>query len=232
MSPESTSPESALPASTTSEPAPASGGPRVLPRFARSERWLHRGIAILMGLLLLTGALMFFPDLGGLIGNRPLVRQVHEIAGWLLPVPLLLAIGSRAFRQDAGRLNRFSPADWQWLRSRDRRSGRIPVGKFNAGQKLNSAFMLGSIVVMFGTGMVMFFSSQFPVDIRTGATFVHDWLSLAIGVVVLGHLWMAYGDATARLGMRKGTVPVEWAEREHGEWAREELASELRDAPH
>ena len=51
------------------------------------------------------------------------------------------------------------------------------MGKFNAGQKLNAAFTLGSILVLFGTGAIMFFSSAFPDDIRTGATFVHDWLA-------------------------------------------------------
>ena len=192
-------------------------------RFSRAERWVHRSLAITLGLLMVTGALLFVPDLGALVGNRALVSQVHEISGWLVPIPLLLALGSRAFRADAGRLNRFLPTDWEWLRSRDRRSGRIPVGKFNAGQKLNSAFTLGSVVVLFGTGMVMFWSSLFPDSIRTGATFVHDWLALAFGIVVLGHIWMAYGDATARAGMRTGEVPVTWAQREHSAWAQDEL---------
>ncbi len=76
---------------------------------------------------------------------------------------------------------------------------------------------------MFGTGTMMFFSSLFPDALRTGATFVHDWLSLALIVVVVGHIYMAFNDATARLGMRTGSVPVSWAEREHGAWAAEQL---------
>jgi formate dehydrogenase subunit gamma len=116
------------------------------------------------------------------------------------------------------------------LRSRDRRSGRIPVGKFNAGQKLNASFSLGAIIVMFGTGMVMFFSSLFTDTIRTGATFVHDWLALALAVVVLGHIYMAYNDPVARRGMRTGIVPEDWAQREHGAWAAE-MAQESALAP-
>lgn len=192
-----------------------------LPRFTRAERWLHRSVGLLLGVLIITGAVMFLPDLSGLVGNRQVVTTLHDIAGWLLPVPLLLALGSRAFRRDAGLLNRFSPADWQWLRSRDRRSGRIRVGKFNAGQKLNAALSLGAVIVLFGTGMVMFWSSLFTDTIRTGATFVHDWTALALGLLVLGHIWMAYNDATARAGMRTGEVPLTWAEREHAAWADE-----------
>ncbi|HAN70410.1 MAG TPA: formate dehydrogenase [Actinobacteria bacterium] len=194
-----------------------------LPRFSRGERWAHRVLGILVGALLITGAFLFFPDLGSLVGNRQIVTTVHDVAGWLVPVPLVLALFSRAFRADAGRLNRFSPADWQWLRSRDRRSGRIRVGKFNAGQKLNASLTLGALIVLFGTGMVMFWSSLFSDSIRTGATFVHDWVSLALGLLVLGHIWMSFNDATARAGMRTGSVPLTWAEREHPAWAQEML---------
>lgn len=199
----------------------SSDAPAQLPRFTAAERWVHRTLGLLMGVLIITGAIMFFPDLSGLVGNRQIVTTLHDIAGWLVPVPLLLALLSRAFRNDAGRLNRFTPADWQWLRSRDRRSGRIAVGKFNAGQKLNAALTLGAVIVMFGTGMVMFWSSLFGDAIRTGSTFVHDWVALALTLLVLGHISMAFNDATARAGMRTGSVPEPWAMREHRAWAEE-----------
>ncbi len=201
-----------------------------LPRFTTAERWVHRSLGIVMGVLLVTAALLFFPDLGGLVGNRPTVRLIHEIAGWVVPIPLLLALLSRAFRSDAGRLNRFRPTDWEWLRSRDRRSGRIKVDKFNAGQKLNSALTLGAIIVMFGTGMVMFWSSLFSDSIRTGATFVHDWTGVAFALLVLGHIYMAFNDATARAGMRTGSVPLSWAQREHGAWAEELVGAKVSDS--
>lgn len=202
--------------------ATASTSRDVLTRFSRGERWVHRSVAVLVLTLIATGALLYVPALGGIVGNRQIVRVVHEVAGFALIVPLVLAVASRAFRSDAGRLNRFRPHDWQWLRSSDRRSGRIPVGKFNAGQKLNAAFSLGAILVMLGTGAVMFFSSHFADQVRTGATFVHDWLALLMLVVVLGHVYMAANDPIARAGMRTGRVPAWWAEREHAEWARSE----------
>ena len=198
---------------------PSSDTATRLQRFTRAERYLHRSIAALTFVLLATAAALYFPDISVLVGNRPLVSDIHVIAGFALPIPIVLALFSRAFRNDADLLNRFSPDDWRWLRSRDRRSGRIPVGKFNAGQKLHSAFTLGWILVMLGTGSVMFFSSLVPDDIRTGATFVHDWLTLAIFVVVVGHIYMAMNDAEARVGMRTGEVSAEWAQREHLQWA-------------
>ena len=207
------------------EPMTLSSEPEALVRLVRftiAERWTHRTLGILMGALLLTAAMLYIPDISAAVGNRPLIRNVHVISGFLLPLPLIIASFFWAFRQDVGILNRFTPNDWAWLKSRKRRSGEIPVGKFNAGQKLNSAFTLGAIIVMLGTGLLMYFNRFFADDLRTGATFVHDWLTILVAVVAAGHIWMAYSDATARRGMRIGSVPVEWAEREHGQWATEE----------
>ena len=195
--------------------------PGTLLRFTAAERWTRRTVGILMGVLLITAAMLYLPGASAVIGNRPLMRNAHVISGFLLPIPIIVACFFWAFRQDLRRLNRFSPNDWKWLRSGKNRGGNTPVGKFNAGQKLNSAFVLGSIIVLLVTGLVMYFNRFFPDDIRTGATFVHDWLGLLVAIVTAGHIWMAYGDATARKGMRTGSVPVEWAEQEHGEWANE-----------
>jgi formate dehydrogenase subunit gamma len=53
---------------------------------------------------------------------------------------------------------------------------------------------------------------------------VHDWLALAIGFVVIGHVWFALNDRQARIGMRTGYVTRGWAEREHPAWAAEVAA--------
>lgn len=193
-----------------------------LPRFTRGQRWVHRSSAILAGVCLATAALLYVPELSALVGRRAAVSWLHVAAGLLLPLPLLAGWAlSPAFRADVRRLNRFRPSDWDWLRSADRRSGRIDVGKFNAGQKLNGAFTLGVVLVMLGTGVVMRWTWIAPLDWRTGATFVHDWLALAFAVVVAGHAWMAWRDPLARAGMRTGFVPLEWARAEHPAWARE-----------
>ena len=178
-----------------------------------------------MTVLLLTAAILYIAPLEQLVGRRRLVAQVHVYTGYLLPLPVLLGWArSAALRLDIRRLNRFTSLDWAWLRSRQRRSGAIAVGKFNAGQKLNAAFTLGAIAVMLGTGLIMHFTRLWPLAWRTGATFVHDWLAMAILVTVTGHLWFAAKDPHARAGMRSGQVPVGWARREHRLWALEEEA--------
>ncbi|MBX7549938.1 cytochrome b/b6 domain-containing protein [Streptomyces sp. NPDC048665] len=190
-------------------------------RFSPAERWVHRVTAALMGVCVVTAAVLYVPQLAILVGRRELVVRVHECAGLALPVPVLLGLASRAFRTDLRFLNRFGPHDRMWLRAallRDRRRSSRPAGKFNAGQKVYAAWIAGATLVMLGTGLLMWFTHLAPLMWRTSATFVHDWLALTIGVVLAGHIGMALGDPEARRGLRTGTVSREWAKREHPLW--------------
>lgn len=194
--------------------------PDQLRRFSRGERWVHLSFGVLMGVCMATAAMLYWAPLSTLVGRRELVETVHYSSGLLLPVPLLAGlVASQAYRADVRRLNRFLPGDWVWLRSSARRSGYYPSGKFNAGQKLNSAFVLGAVVVLLITGLMLHYFTLFPDDISTGATFVHDLFAAAIVVVTGGHIWMAMKDAEARRGLRTGFVARDWAEREHALWA-------------
>jgi formate dehydrogenase subunit gamma len=200
---------------------PSPEPPHLLARFTRGERWVHRSTAVLMSTCIVTAAILYLGPLSVAVGRRDLVETVHVYAGLGLPVPVVVGWLSAPFRRDAARLNRFTRDDWRWLRSGTRRDGRIPVAKFNAGQKLNAAFSLGAILVMLATGVVMRFGNAWPVAYRTGATFVHDWLAYAIVAVLAGHLWFAARDPVARHGMRTGSVPRGWAMREHAAWVGE-----------
>jgi len=208
-------------------------------RFTVAERWVHRSVAALMGLCIATAAILYVGQLSVLVGRRALVENIHVYSGIAMPAPIVIGLLSRAFRLDLGRLNRFSPVDWQWLRGPDRRTGRLPVGKFNGGQKLNAAFIAGTILVMLGTGLVMRFANHWPISWRTGATFVHDWLAYAVAIVLLGHLYFATRDPISRQGLRTGFVPASWARLEHRGWAEERTeqapsgdhAESVRDTP-
>lgn len=199
----------------TPDPVPS---PATLVRFTRAERGIHRLTAALMLVCIVTAAVLYNGSLAIHIGHRRVVELIHVYAGFALPAPMLLGLAFAAYRRDVSRLNRFAAADWRWLRSRNRRDGSIPVGKFNAGQKLNANLNAGAILVLLGTGVIMFFPGLTRLAWRTGATFVHDWFALAIGLLVLGHIYFALLDHEARRGMRTGRVSRSWARTEHADW--------------
>jgi formate dehydrogenase subunit gamma len=192
-------------------------------RFTRAETWVHRSLNWLMGVCVFTAACLYVPQLAEIVGRRRLVVTLHEWSGIMLPVPIVLGLLSRAFRADAGRLGRFFPHDWRWLRiaARHRRRETGLAGKFNAGQKLFAAFVVGTVLVMIGTGLLMWFPRLSPLVWRTGATFVHDWLALLVAVVITGHVWLATKDPEARRGLRTGHVPRWWIREEHPLWQAE-----------
>jgi formate dehydrogenase subunit gamma len=200
------------------DPAPVEAE---LARFSRPVRWVHGLTGVLMLVCIATAAVLYNGSLQVLVGHRPVVEQVHVWCGFALPVPLVAGLVSGSYRADLRRLDRFTPHDWRWLRSRSRRDGRIPVGKFNAGQKVNGALSAGAIAVLLLTGVVMYDTGLTSDAWRTGATLMHDWFSLAAGLLVVGHIGFALRDPIAMRSLRTGTVPRRWARAEHGAWADE-----------
>jgi formate dehydrogenase subunit gamma len=198
-------------------------------RFGRVARAVHWSVAVLMIICIVTAAVLYNKSFAVAIGHRHLVELIHVYSGFALPVPILLGAISASYRQDLRRLNRFTPRDWRWLRSRSRRDGSIKVGKFNAGQKLNAALSGGAIAALLGTGVIMYFPSLTQLSWRTGATFVHDWFALAVGLLVIGHIFYAMKDSEARRGMLTGRVSVPWARAEHAAWA-DEMRAEQQEA--
>lgn len=194
-------------------------------RFSPAERWVHRATGYLMLLCLVTAACLYLGPLAQLVGRRHLMVTVHEWSGILLPAPFLLGLFSREFRADLRRINRFAVYDKRWLRSARRRlhsPEARPAGKFNAGQKLYAGWIAGAVLVMMGTGLLMWFTGLLPALSRTSAIFVHDCLAWAITFVIIGHMRRAYADPGARLGMRTGYVERSWALRHHAKWLEED----------
>jgi formate dehydrogenase subunit gamma len=200
-------------------------------RFDRVQRSAHWATAILFGILMLTALPLYFPPLSGLVGRRALVVDIHVWAGILLPVPLLISMlgpwGAR-MRRDLGRVNRWTRDEIAWLWALGRRAPRV-VDKFNPGQKLNSIFVGGAIVVMLITGIVLRWFQFFPVSWRTGATFVHDVFAFVIFIVVIGHITFAVAHPEALRSMVKGWVTRSWAARHAPGWLLEETGESDQD---
>ena len=213
---------------TATTDAPRRSEHRQLLRFDRVERTVHWLNASLFLILIATGAALYFTPLIALVGRRRLVEQVHLYVGLSLPLPLLIGMAGswgRVLRRDVSRVNNWTEADLQWLRGlvdapagRGRAAARPRLGKFNAGQKLNAAFVAGGGLVMLGTGSLLRWYVPFPLTWRAGATFVHNWLAVAFVVVISGHIAMALADREALRAMLCGRISRAWAARHAPAW--------------
>jgi formate dehydrogenase subunit gamma len=210
-------------AATTSPPPDTGATEAPLRRFDRVERVAHWTNATLFGIVMLTGSILYIGELSVLFGHREVVRAIHVYCGLAIPVVFLVAVlprWGRALRRDLGRINRWLPDDKRWLRTFGRDSD-VRLGKFNAGQKLNAAFIIAAALVMVATGSIMKWFEPFTVDIRTGATFVHVWFAFFIWAAVLGHIWFAFKDPEALRAMWRGTISARWARLHRPRWYEE-----------
>ncbi|MDQ1521983.1 MAG: formate dehydrogenase subunit gamma, partial [Actinomycetota bacterium] len=103
---------------------------------------------------------------------------------------------------------------------------RAQLGKFNPGQKLNATFVGAAIVVMLATGSIMYWFAFFSNDIRTGATFVHDWFAFGIWLSVIGHVAFALSDRDSLNAMLHGPVSESWAIQKRPRWYVEAVESD------
>jgi len=203
--------------------SPTAEGPTV-ERFTRAERWLHWATAVLVLTAAITGMILYVGPLTALFDRRELLKSIHVYSGLAMPIPLVAAYAGRwrhAVRADVRRLGRWAPGDWRWLRSRGREAGE-QVGKFNAGQKANAAFIAGMIPVTMATGSIMRWFDPFPIEWRTGATFVHDWTAIATWLVLTGHILVAFSKPPALWSMVLGRMPRAWARDHHPRWVPDE----------
>lgn len=195
-------------------------------RFDRNERSLHWVSAALVLVLLATGFVLYVGPISAIVGRRSLVRTVHVSSGLLLPAAVLVGLSGRrgaALRADLTTLNRWTRDDRRWWRRRTRGDARL--GKFNPGQKLNAAFIGGSLVVMLGTGSIMRWFEPFPDSWRTGATFVHDLFAFGLGTAVTAHVLFALAHPVSLRAMLSGRVPAGWAPRNRPRWYADEAGS-------
>ena len=210
---------------TNAEPAT----PDRIRRFSVTERLAHWLLAATFAVMLFTGLCLYLPSLARVVA-RPTAKAWHVDASIALGVglvALVIAGNRRALGRFVREADRFDADDIAWLKGGPRRlldhAGAPPQGRLNAGQKLNTALSLGLMVVLAITGILLLMGERDTTYRFAGTVLVHDFASLAIGFLVMGHLYLAaFHPATrhAMRGMVQGDVDRSWAEQHHATWAR------------
>ena len=128
-------------------------------RFSAFERALHWLLALTFLTMAATGLILYLPSLAEVAANRGMWKSIHlgaAIAFWAGLIALLPGNG-RQFRASAREIDRFDGDDRRWLQWAVTRRGDEPVqGRFNAGQKLNTAIVSALMVVFTVSGTLMY----------------------------------------------------------------------------
>jgi formate dehydrogenase subunit gamma len=205
----------------------ATEGSRYVARFSAAERSLHWLLAATFLTMLATGLILYLPSLAQVAANRQLWKSIHlgaAIAFWA--GTLMIVLGSPGeLRRTARQVDGFDSDDKRWLAWQVRKIGpEPPQGRFNAGQKLNTAIIAGLMVVFTISGTLMYLQETDAAFRGTDAILVHDVAMYIAVPLVLGHLYLALLNPSTRHSMRGivlGSVRRDWAEKHHAKWERE-----------
>ncbi|HEY3764515.1 MAG TPA: cytochrome b/b6 domain-containing protein [Gaiellales bacterium] len=187
-------------------------------RFTKTERAAHWLVAAAFGTMLLSGTQVSHhwswttPALDIHVGAA--VVLVAGLAG------LLLFGNGRSLSRTARELRRLNADDRRWLAPLRILRGHPapPVGRFNAGQKMNARLALIGLVGLYATGISLILFG------RTALGHLHTPFAVLTSVLIGGHIFMAVLNPSTRhalRGMTLGSVDRDWAEHHFPLWVEE-----------
>jgi len=193
-------------------------------RFSASERMAHWMVAISFVYAGLSGTALWSPRMwwtAAVLGGGETVRAWHPIAGVVFA--LLLA---RIFWM-WGRQMRLDAEDRAWLKVGHRyavhlEEGVPESGRFNAGQKMLFWLQSTSALVLFVSGVVLWFPEIMPRTLRLAAVLVHPLAAIASLGGIIVHIYMSTLVVPGAFrAMVRGWVTPGWAASHHAKWYRE-----------
>ena len=211
---------------------------RYIQRYATSDRVNHWIVAMCFVLLSLSGLAFFHPAfffLSNVLGGPVWARILHPFLGIVLFVSFI-CLSLRVWKD-----NYFKPVDFEWLKRIDEviNNGhgpdQLPIGKYNAGQKLMFWSMIGSVTFLLLTGLIIwrsYFAEYFPIFILRSAMVLH-MLAAFIGILsLITHVYAAIWIKGTVRAMTRGTVEADWAKQHHPEWYREMTKEKIIESSH
>jgi formate dehydrogenase subunit gamma len=193
--------------------------PDLVRRFTVSERAVHWLTALTSLILVLSGLLV------GRSGTfHDAMYALHLAAAGLLLFGVLLIVATddrRAVRSTARELGRLHDEDHEWLGAVPARlfhgAPEPPVGRFNAGQKINFILVCALLAVLYVSGVDAIIAGTHHNLVFAS----HKLATIALSVLVAGHLYMAVLNRATRpalRGMLTGQVDRKWAREHHSRW--------------
>ncbi|MEB0136807.1 formate dehydrogenase subunit gamma [Actimicrobium sp. CCC2.4] len=207
-------------------------------RYATSDRVNHWIVAMCFIVLSLSGLAFFHPSyffLSSVLGGPVWARILHPFIGIVLSLTFV-GLSLRVWKD-----NRFKAVDIEWLKRIDEviNNGdgpdKLPIGKYNAGQKLMFWSMVWSVGFLLVSGIVIWrawFAGYFPIGVVRWGAVIH-MLAAFIGIVsLIVHVYAAIWVKGTLRAMTRGNVDAAWAKHHHPEWYREMTQEKVAEAPH
>jgi formate dehydrogenase subunit gamma len=207
---------------------------RIIPVFSTTQRFVHWLIVVAFSLLVLTGMVLYVPQLGPLAQGEAgmLLRQLHRwgVICAVLATLTYIIFDFRGLVASMTEIFTWGKDDVGWLRAAPTyyffgdESDMPPQSKFNTGQKLWYLIVVIGGLGLFITGLLMWFGKGFvPRWLFQWSVFFHDLFAIAMSAFFLVHFYLAVAHPLMRAGldaMRFGFFPEVYVMRHHAKWYR------------
>jgi formate dehydrogenase subunit gamma len=206
-------------------------------RFSKAFVWSHGINAISFFALYITALPMYteffdwlYPVLGGPEGAR-LLHRIFAVV-FVTPTFIWIIFDFKGFKLWMKELVTWKKRDLQFFTEFVKelfgfKFKHIRQSFFNAGEKINSLIQIVTALIIFGSGIPMWFPQFFPRFMVQWGYFFHNvGFGLAIAVVV-GHVYLSVVHKNSRpgyTGVITGEVPAWWAKEHYPDWYDEEVA--------
>ncbi len=204
---------------------------KYIQRYGTSDRVNHWIVALCFVLLGLTGLAFFHPAfffMSNVLGGPVWSRILHPFLG------LVMAISFVGLARRVWHENFIKPVDIEWLKrikeviNNEDGPDSLPIGKYNAGQKLMFWTMVGSVALLLISGIVIwrsYFATYFPIPVIRFAMVIHMLAGFTGIVALIVHVYAAIWVKGTIRAMTRGTVEEAWAKHHHPEWFKEQTGA-------
>jgi len=207
-------------------------GGRIL-RYNFRERMVHWFAGLSYSYLLLTGLAFWSPWcfwIAVILGGGPVSRMLHPWAGLVFTASVVYMLGiwntdmkitdtDRKWTQTIGAYVRNEEEEMLPEHAERAWQQWAPVERFNLGQKYLFWTMFWGGIVLFLSGVVLWFPERCPEALRLAAVMVHPLAFLITLAGFIIHVYM--GTAVVRGGFTsiiRGEVTENWARHHHRLW--------------
>ena len=209
---------------------------RIVERFKKRTIWLHWIHTAAFLVLIVTGAILFFPGIGGPAAGG-ITRLIHRIAVVVfVAIPVIYSVfNPRAVMHFIKETLTWGKDDIGWLEAAPfyyfglGEEKMPPQGHVNTGQKMWQFIVLATGVLFVISGLVMmFFKGTVPAGLFQWCVIAHDVAFLLAFLMLLVHIYT--GSIHPRMteslrSMFDGKVSKKYAKSHYGKWYDEITAS-------
>ena len=202
---------------------------RTIERFRKRTIWFHWIHTLAFLILLITGAILLIPGLGGAAAGG-LTRIIHRICiVFFVGIPVLYAIfNPRITWQFIKETLLWSKDDVDWLMAAPTyyfggpEEKMPPQGHINSGQKLWQFIILSTGILFLISGLIMLFLKDIVASgVFQWAVIAHDVAFIVAFLMFLVHIYT--GVVHPRMSesfrsMLDGKISVSYAKNHYGKW--------------